>query len=44
MAENRVRFYRAAALDPARVVRMHQVHGARVVTAGSRETSGRPTV
>ena len=34
VAENRARFYRAAALDPARVVRMHQVHGARVVTAG----------
>ena len=33
VAENRVRFYRAAALDPGRVVRMHQVHGARVVTA-----------
>src|SRR4029453_2480270 len=33
VAENRARFYRAAALDPARVVRMHQVHGARVVSA-----------
>src|SRR4030095_13732207 len=33
VAETRARFYRAAALDPARVVRMHQVHGARVVSA-----------
>jgi polyphenol oxidase len=32
VAENRSRFYRAAALDPARAARMHQVHGARVVT------------
>ncbi len=35
LAENRRRFYAAAGLDPARVVRMHQVHGARVVTAAA---------
>jgi YfiH family protein len=33
LAENRARFYRAAGLEPATAVRMHQVHGTRVVTA-----------
>jgi len=35
LTENGRRFYAAGGLDPARVVRMHQVHGARVVTATS---------
>ncbi len=35
LAENRRRFYAAAGLDPDRVARMHQVHGARVVTVSA---------
>jgi YfiH family protein len=38
--ENRARFYRAAGLDPEAAVRMHQVHGPRVVTANAPGDAG----
>src|SRR5687767_11582449 len=34
LAENRRRFYAASGLASEAIARMHQVHGARVVTAG----------